>query len=446
MLKTNTGKTIAVTELTWHKLIDTITPTNPDLANAMKKVGNNGINYIFYKAKYRFGDKIINNGKCYLPLSDGGTIAFDDPELPKTLRNDLSYNISTDEDPLGLILTKSSEFYLPGNDGIHSHSIMRPGNIFGIPKAVDDIVNDTSTSVLELNLNAGARSLFMLTKISDKTHHVRLQRHYGINTSTPSSYQDHWGVFLEIANKANSSWSCEIIYFPRNWINQLKDDDWVLLTKKLMAIHRASYNIGHRVSRAWNKAFGEMEQEKKLNNYQPYPLTTAKKLFMLAANMFPGFKPAINDDSAPISLLTQAYTEIYNKREEEQNSAVIMEPSRFSVDDGNPIYYSINYSPLSQYHLESANKKSHIGLLEDIRKIIEAYSNAILDTKSNVPVLYDIVKSTSFSFYHSSPENYPRINNARQIPNEDTRFVENRYGEFPYSSAFFRGCIKISRI
>ena len=49
MLKTNSEKSIAVTELTWAELVDTITITNPDLANAMKKVDDNGINYVFYK-------------------------------------------------------------------------------------------------------------------------------------------------------------------------------------------------------------------------------------------------------------------------------------------------------------------------------------------------------------------------------------------------------------
>jgi hypothetical protein len=173
----------------------------------------------------------------------------------------------------------------------------------------------------------------------------------------------------------------------------------------------------------------------------------AKQLFMLAGSMITGFKPAINDDSAPISSLNQAYTEIYNKGEEQKNSAVIMEPTRISSKDFSPIYYSINHSPFSQSYLESSHKKSQISLLEEMRRIIEDYSKAILTNKPDAQFLYDVIQNTIFSYYHSDPSlDYPKIYNAKQLPEEDTRFIHNQHGEFPYSSAFLRGCIKISRV
>jgi hypothetical protein len=443
MLKTNTGKALAVTELTWNEVVDIIAITNPNVADVMYKLQEN-VDYKFYKASYRFGDKIISRGKCYLPLLDGGTISFEDPELPDQLRGDLFYSKETEEDPLGLMLNKTSEFYLPSSDGVQPHSIINPGSMIGIPKATDEDKSETSTSVLELDLNAGSRSLFMLSKISDKTHHVRLQKHYGITLSTPSSLQEHWELFVDISNKADFSWRCEVLYFPRAWINKLKSDEWALLAKRLLSLHRSTYTIRHRASDAWDKAFSEIDHQKRLTDYAQQSRAVARQLFTIAANAMPGFKPAVNDNSAPISQLTKVYNEVYNKIDEEKNSAVIMETALLNKDDGCPIYYSINYSPFSQENLQASNKRSHIGLLEDIRRIVEYYHNAILDTKDSVQSLYNTAQHTSFSFYHSDPAGYPKIYSAKQLPEEDKRFTENQIGDFPGSSSFFRGCVKIS--
>ncbi|MFN8771054.1 MAG: hypothetical protein ACK5WP_09360 [Neisseriaceae bacterium] len=444
MLKTKNDKLLSVTEITFDNLIEAIASTNPSLSLALAKLDDDN-EYTFYKASYRFGDKIINNGKCYLPLADGGTISFDNEALPDKLKDDLSFKKDNHEDPLGFVVSRTSEFYLPGNDGVQPNKLINPGSIFGIARATDDVASETSTSVLELNLNAGARSLFMLSKISDKTRHVRLQKEYGILTPPPLSPQEHWNIFVEIANATNSEWRCEIIYFPRAWINKLKTDDWALLSNKLLSLHRSSYNILHRSSEIWKKAFDEIDHEKKLTYYNPQSLTIAKQLFVLAANAGAGFRPATNDDSAPIGLLTKVYNEVYNRNEEDKNSAVIMEPSKLNVNDNNPIYYSINYSPFSQENLQASNKRSQISLLEDVRRITEYYSTAILETKSNVQSLYNTAQNARFSFYHTDPDNYPKIHNSKIVPESDPRFIDGLQGDFPSSSTFFRGCIRVTR-
>lgn len=443
MLKTNNGRLLAVEQLTWANVIDDITTTNPNLAKIMRVLGSNE-DYIFYKASYHFGDRIISNGKCYLPLLDGGSIAFDDLDLPDTLRQDLSYNEK--EDPLGLVLSKNSESYLLGENGVHTQSVIQPGQMFGIPKAIDDNTNKTSTSALELNLNAGSRSLFMLSKIGDQLYHSRIQRHYGTTIIAPSIPQDHWELFVDIANKANSPWRCEIIYFSRAWINQLKSDEWAAIAKRLTELHRASYSIWHKVADIWYQTFHEIERDKKLNRYYSMQsIDIAKQLFKLAGQINHGFKPAINDDAAPVSLIIDAYTNVYDKLAKQQHVPVIMEAAKFDMHSKYPIYYSINHSVYMQDELDASKHKSQIARLEEIRRIEEIYTKTILEEKSNITSLYEITKDTTFSYYHINPESYDKIHSAALIATGDTRFTNGKCAAFPTHSLFFRGCIKISR-
>lgn len=445
MLKTNDGRFLAVEELNWADVVTVLAKTNPELAKTMDLLDDD-LDCVFYKASYRFGDRIINNGKCYLPLADGRSTTFDDPELPDALLNDLSYDKERKEDPLGLVLSKNSEFYLPGEDGVQTQSIIHPGQMFGIPYAIDDGTNNNATSALDADLNAGSRSLFMLSKISDQNGHGRIQEHYGIASRAPSTPQEHWALFVDIANKSNCEWRSEIIFFPRKWINQLKDDNWAAISKRLTHIHRAAYSIRHKVADIWHKAFTEIERDKSFARYYSMQaIDTARELFELAGNIAYGFKPATNDDSAPMSLIKDAYTNIYDKLAKQKHIPIIMESVKFDIHSKHPIYYSINHSAVTQKDLEASRNKSQIARLDEIQHVEENYTNSILTDKKNIQTLYDVTNDTMFSYYHTNPENYGKINNAALLATEDSRFTNGDCDTFPATSLFFKGCIKISR-
>ena len=446
MLKTKDGRLLDVEELNLREVVNIIAKINPNLAKTMNLL-DDGLNYTFYKASYRFGDRIINNGKCYLPLMSGGSISFDDPELPDTLRNDLSYDKEKKEEPLGIALNKNSEFYLLGKNGVQTQSILHPGQVFGVPRATDANANNNSTSVLESNLNAGSRLLFMLSKISDKIGHAKIQEHYEITMKAPATQQDHWALFVEIANKSDCKWRSEIIYFPRKLISQLKNIEWAALANCLMHTHRASYNIGHRVTRFWNQAFHEIENDKQLARfYSMQSIETAKELFRLAAGITYGFKPATNNNSAPISLIVDTYTNVYNQLGKQNHLPIIMESAKFDLHNSKPIYYSINHLVSTRDDLEASRKKSQIARLDEIQRVESWYTGTILGNKDNVPPsLYDVASSTKFTYYHTDSANYNKINNAALLATEDTRFTNGECETFPTSSLFFKGCIKISR-
>ena len=440
---TKNGAVLAVKKLNWSEAASKIAVVNPALATIMKVLDVNKANYMFYLASYPFGNEIINDKKLYLPLEGGDAIAFDDPLLPDLLRKDLKYDRDM-EDPMGIILSKTSEFYLSGDARIQPHSIITPGQVFGIPRAIDN--SPSTSSVLEINLNAGCRSVFMLPKISDQVNHSKLQEIYGVTAAVPNTPQEHWNVFVDIAKQANSDWRTEVLYFPRNWINNITSSEWATIELELVRIHRKSYSIWHKVADIWSKAFHEIEEEKQLNkHYSMQSLETVKHLFKMAADVIPGFRPATNDESAPISLLTKAYTTAYNMLARPKYTAIIMEPTRFSMKSDVALYHSINHASFTTKPVGASKKKSQIALLEEIRVITELYAKGIVESRNDVKSLYDVTMSTKFSYYHTNPENYSKIKNAALLNVEEKEFINDEYSEFPNNAAFFKGCIKISR-
>lgn len=442
---TKDNETLAVKALTWNEAVNKIARVNPAIADIMDLLKANVTDYTFFLASYPYGSKIIQDKKAYLPLENGESIAFDDPQLPDLLRSNLNYNPLI-EDPMGMILSKTSEFYLMGEDRIQPQALITPGQILGVARAVDK--GPYASSVLEANLNAGCRSVFMLSKIGDQLMHSKLQEKYGITSLPPSAPQEHWGVFVDIARQANSPWRTEVLYFPRNWIKNISSSNWNALELALVHAHRKSYSIWHKVADIWNKVFHEIEEKKQLNKLYPMQsLETVKHLFKMAANIVPGFSPAINDESAPVSLLAEAYTTAYNKHAKPKYSPIIMEPTKFKMQNGDPLYDSLNYATFTQNHLESSKKRSHIALLDEIRVITELYYKGILERQEEIPSLYDVIKNITFTYYHTNPESYQKIKDASLLVSEDSRFAaKNHYEEFPNTAPFFKSCIKISRV
>lgn len=439
---TKNGEVLAVKKLNWSEAAAMVGKVNPIFGAIMKTLDVDKTNYTFYLASYPFGSEIIKDKKSYLPLENGEVIAFGDALLPDSLCNDLKYKHDM-EDPMGIILSKTSEFYLAGEARIQPHSIITPGQIFGIPRAID--TSPSTSSVLEVNLNGGCRSVFMLPKISDQVNHGKLQEMYGVTSSVPNTPQEHWHTFVDIAKQANSDWRTEVLYFPRNWINNITSADWATIELGLVHIHRKSYSIWHKVADIWSKAFHEIEEEKQLNkHYSMQSLETVKHLFKMAADVIPGFRPATNDESAPISLLMKAYATAYNMTARPKYAAIIMEPTRFSMKDNAPLYHSINHASFTAKPVNAAKKKSQIALLEEIRVITELYSKGILERKNDVKSLYDVTIKTQFNYYHTNPENYSKIKNALLLGVEDNEFIHDEDSAFPSNAAFFKGCIKIS--
>ncbi|MBP9742336.1 MAG: hypothetical protein KBD37_03160 [Burkholderiales bacterium] len=443
MFKTTEDRTIDIEEINWDSASKLLQNLHPNLVKVINNVSPD-TSLTLYKASYPFATPVINRGNIQLPLAEGGTISVNSDSLPPQLANDLHYG-NNNRTPLGVLLNRNAEFYLPIGDRIMPYEVLSPGNMFGLAKIVDSVINrrrqHSNSSPFIWNLNAGARSIFMLSKISNAVNHRKLKKVHNLSLNQPDGYPEHCLVFEDILKNGSSQWRLEVLYFSNKWLDKLSDPAWSLVYNELLNIHRSSYKMWHNEILIWHTAFNLIEQSSNLSVFMPYALATARHLFVIAANSAPGFRPATDELSAPILTLQEAYIKNY----ELTNQPVIMEPAQFVGGSNLPVYYSLNYPTLAESNAKILRSHSNIRVLEQIQCVVKKYQEGILANCENSPAsLYHAASTVQFSYYHNDPTDYKQISNSALLFDKDSRFSHGKKNDFPFSGAFINGCIKIS--
>lgn len=440
-MKTLDGQKIKVNRVNWNDAIMLIDRIDHEFSDLLKQVKIDDVNIYFYKASYNFGDTIIHNKNTFLSLENGNKISFNDKNLPIELVKDLSYDLDS-ENPLGIILSKTSELYTNKNNLTCSSSLLRQNDIFGIPRALDKKNIDRS-SVTNFNLNAGAKSLFMLSKISNRSAYAKIKQDLNIDITTPISASDHWQTFVEIATKIKSDWQCEILFFSREFINALKLREWSSVALYLYQLHSNSYTVWHSIAGIWHKDIEFIHHKKRLAKYNKNLFDIVKYIFMLSANGELGYEPLLDDEQAPVSLLKKTYHDLYGLE-----NPIIMGLVKFDYRNINqlPVYVSLNQGNMISENISSSGKYTNMSALSDLIYLNQSIRSAILDDKVLMNnQLKELISHTKVSYYHNNSNIIHNIQDSLNIPLEDTRFCSN-HDSFPIRSVFLNGCIKISRI
>lgn len=451
LLKTKDNRLIDLEVLHLAEASHILRPSNPELANLIEKhVFKN--DDLCFLAKFPFGAKIIHDKEVFLPLADGGSISFNDPAVPDIIHDHLSYTVDINN-PVGIIINKSSEFYTQLGGRIESYQIVSPGQMLGFGSVIDSVnqnnpEEEKTARISDWSLDAGGRLIFMLANISNSRQHTNLLKTYGIDFEKPTDYIEQCLIFRAISQNAKSSWQQEILFFSTKFLQRLKTKrSYQTLYKQFLAIHRSSYTIWHYAIRTWESEFNHVIHATGSNNYSPYAISIAKHLFLIVAGGTTGFAPVTDDQMCPDKLINEAYTtKGYRLSEQWPN---LIQAAQFKLKDQQPIYYSPNLSSLSNFNPETFKGKTNIELLDKIHTVVNLCQNYIFtNLKNKNSYLYNTIKNVKFSFYHSNPDPNkfsPKIKNSLLIPEEDRRFHKN--GRiFPYLSSFARGCIKIELI
>lgn len=439
MLKTIDDRLLDIEELSWEEAAQILSKSSPGLVDVINDLPKE-LRYPFYKVCYRFGEQIVDKDGLHLPLNNGGTVLVSDQCVPETLKKNLgcATGISC---PIGVISNKKCEFYLQHEEKITPYMILKPGEVFGISKNMGE--NDEPVTCF-WDLVAGARSLFMLSKISNNPQHTHLKRKYELSSRAPTNYSTHWLTFKEIALKADSTWRAEILFFDDRWADALKDIKYAALKSQILSANPSE--IWHHQP-SWDIAFGKIEAARNLSAYPVDILDAARHLFNVVAGLFPGFVPATDEMFAPIKLLQEAYTNIY----ELEHAPIIMEPAVMSISYKLPVYYSLNWATSPKSIPKTMdNKKSVVFNLSILMEIIRDYQDDLTQKsritsslKLRTRSLWQAASRAKFSFYDNEYKTYKGIKDVATLPSEDSRFAcEGK--TFPVHSAFLKGLIKIS--
>ncbi|HVV67962.1 MAG TPA: hypothetical protein VHE99_02840 [Gammaproteobacteria bacterium] len=416
-----------VEEIAWDDIKDDIKAANPALGAILEqfspKLG-------FIRARYRYGDKILNQGVMHLPTLSGNTIPLSSLQVPERIRNKLSYSYV----PLTFILNRSVEIFFESEQRVMPSKLLSSGVNFGLWEAFDPTPDDFVRKVW--NISAGARTIFMLPKIADAIAHGRLKRHYGINTFAPKKLLDQHYVFYDLAHRISNedAWYCDVLFFEGGWLEANENNLSSLKLHRywLQEAWKQSYNC--RTQMSYDVAWEIFSKEVSRRNWKPKPyiINTIKHLMAIGQGIFPGLAPVgDSNSSAPTNLIQHAYVNNYQIR----HAPTIMCPHHLKTKE-KPVYYSLALPTLLEFAPQSGNPRSYMADIRELKMMMDLLLSATKSDKVN------------YEFFHSEKDQYSEIELAKDIPKGDKNLLDypKEFGKlgFADNSLFFHGCIRIS--
>lgn len=433
-----------IEELEWKEVRAEVAKVNPQLTHIIDEL-DPPKDYTLFKAGYSYGNELLQQGELHLPYKNTGLLPLSDKRFPADVQNKLGYNMGSN--PVTMVLKNSVELFLILDKSITLYRFFIPGSIIGLWYILNP--NSTNHPKLLWNISAGSRSLFMLPKISDKVAHNKLIREFHIDCDAPSNIIDHWEVFSSIAKSPNfaNKWQAHVLYFSKKWFNNLDDSAWLKFKNYLLnyAWKNSEYARNNII---WDFIFSIVQKNRHIKP-DAYLTNIVEHLLYLAAGMFPGFSPAINDQAGPISKLQEVYLTIYGLK---AYAPIIMVPNFFSTkQNSQPVYYSLQHPTAMEFAPKSNKRASTLDYLYLTNSTLSKYKSILSNGKFNLDetILYEALKKTNFDFFHSNL-NKPitGIRNSKEMPNEDRFFLDHLSNchakEFPVSNTFLNGCVRLS--
>lgn len=424
-----------ITELMWDDARKYLLPLNPELTTIIDKLSPNK-NHTIFKVSYCYGDNLLqNNAEFFLP-SKSGLVAITDASVSTHIKKKLGYNFQSN--PIGIVLKNSFELFISLKERVIPFGLIRPGRVFGLWRLFDEGITFAPRN-FPWGLTAGARSLFMLAKISEQKRHQRLKHTFNLSPDKPQDLKDHHAIFSSIANHKmhGEPWMADILFFSNDWFEHRNDSAWLEFNYYLLnkTWQGSSY---WRNQFIWNIVFS-LIQNKKLIKPSPYIIDIVKHLLGLASGVIPGFQSAPNDNFAPISRIKTAYDEIYKM----SYPSVIMQPTYFSMfERGQPVYYSLQYPTSFETHLKANAKTTALTDLYETMSLLEKYIDEIHknwpDLDSKVP-FFKLATLVKFEAFHPHQNGNRYIKSSEHLTRE-----EQNFHELPKNVGFFNGCIQIS--
>jgi hypothetical protein len=413
-------------------LFDILNEINPSKALTLVKV------------RYPFGSIIIQNDTLHLPINQTTTVPITDPRIDKKWKNLLGYRSI----PTGMITENSVEIYREMNEKVFSVALSGPNTGLEI-----GIVENFGTTAA-YTVSAGARSLYMLPKISKANSHKKLKKEFSLTNPPPNKLLDHWHIFKELYSSEafESSWNCELIFLTDSWMREIDSNDLAWLKLKCYIQKKAweHSKLGRRkviLDVVWEQAANFLC--KKSIKVEPYVVDTLKHLIYISLGGISGSRPSNGDNFAgPINEIQRIYMDIYDLGDQ---IPTIMRPYSFSINEEKPVYYSMQTPMMLSSTPTFRNINSNI---EAIRELIQIKSYVFCQNYGNLKIdntkFNDWIKNIQFNYFHSHSFSYGKdIRPTTEIPLNDEDWFYKPYKKanlkFSDNGLYIRGCVKISK-
>ena len=228
--------------------------------------------------------------------------------VPLEVREQLGYHDG--HIPLGMVLNRSVELYMQTEDRVIPFNVIKAGRLVGLTF----VLSPVHVWPQAWHMTAGARSIFVLPKITDSISHRKLCRARGMKVPLARDLGTHWSLLTKMANDSGFSqpWCTEVLFFSKKWVDNSKDDDWLRFNYFLYQEGWAAieYMLTKTVyDHVWDILIRELT--KYDIKATPFIIDVTKYIIMVGLGAVPGFSPAINDDEAPIKGLQEDFINHY---------------------------------------------------------------------------------------------------------------------------------------
>lgn len=437
-------------EVSWREVRDAVIKVNPAIAEKIDAL-KLGKDLTLYKARYPFGCMILNRSTFYIPHA-GRLLSLHDSAIPQKLKEALTYGQEIAASmPLGLCLNNTAELYMQQEERVIPFSFFTPGKIFGLWSSLSKSVAYPAPRVWYIT--AGARSIFLLPKITDTPSYKKLSKARALKRPVPRSLTEHGYILADMTRHAEfpSPWYTEILFFPRKWLEKHNGEAWARFH---LFIHEE----------AWEKA--EYWRNKVVYDYMwdsfvrdfarknlrisPYIVDIVEHLMAIGLGVLPGFCPATDDQAGPIAAFQQDFISQYGLR---YFSPVIMVPTHFNPEKNEYVYWSMQLATYFESFPKPRTPNSIISDLREVINLLHQFQQAVLEGKIPEVIgtpFYEFLKKVRFDFFHSDIEADDNIRHSSEMPKEDKRLVEcsKNFGKRSFSevSPFVRGCVRIGYV
>lgn len=432
-------------ELSWEEAKPSVYKVNEPLAAAIDHVSPNS-SYKLYRVRYPYGAMIFDKGVLNLPNSAGELVPINHHSIPSALKEQLTYRVT----PMFLVLKKSIEVYAELGDYIIPLNVFPEGTISGVWETFDPMQSYFIQMIW--NASSGARSMFMLPKISEVSGYKRLQKDFGIRINPAKHIRDHWHIFKEIANSScfTTPWFSEVLFFSKQWFDELqKDNSWLELQRYLYSTawqQSMFYRFAITFNIVWQK-FATLVKYRGIH-CGSYQLETLKHLIILMVGALPAFRAS---DPKEIAAPTQALQDAFLHSYDIDYAPTIMFPHNLSRLEKNSIgYYSISEPTLIESVPKTREVSNLMQVTREIKILYEHFRNEVKNgslSMGNMPI-YELIQKAEIDFFHSAFDESGLLTLSSHLTKNDCSFLEisSKHKNLPfcYSSKFLRSGIRIS--
>lgn len=428
-----------ISEISWPDARKLLSQGDPVVRKIFEDIGPNA-ELSFIRVRYPYGMTILHENKIYLPISHQQSV----PLHQHPLSNILGKNLGYQSVPFGVIAKNKMEIYQEYADKIFSVCLCEPkdGMEFGIFEYISPY--NTHYSVC-----SGARSAFMVPKISEARNHKRLLKAYEIECHAPKNILKHAPVFhkLSVSPYFKTEWECEILYLTSGWNDKLSDPSpaWQALRSHVLWKGCRHSELGRRkliLDLNWQSIVDLIKAEGLKPD--PYTIDTLKHLILMFLGSPSGSRPVVDDSAGPFAEIQNIYLDCYGLTQ----IPTIMQPARFDSQLNLPVYYSMQ-SPMALSSTPTFRKMETI--VEEMRELIALKSFVLNNPSLTHQKLNQDLSALELTFYHSDLFAYGKsICPNYELPEVDPAFKhlpDARYTHYKFAEngPFVKGCVAISK-